>query len=72
VHTGVRWEDNIKKYIQEIGCKGVDWADVAFVRVQGAVSCEHGNESSGSIKFGEFPDKLMNYQLLRRDSVPCS
>ena len=47
----------------------MDWTDLAFVRGQGAGSCEHGNESSGSIKFGEFPDKPMNYQLLRRDSA---
>jgi len=24
-----RWEDNIKIYLQEVGCKGMDWIDVA-------------------------------------------
>jgi len=34
-------------------------------------SCEHGNETWGSIKFQEFLDQLSDYQLLK-DSVPCS
>jgi hypothetical protein len=29
-----------------------------------ARSCQHGNEHSGSIKGGEFPDQLCDYQLL--------
>ena len=62
----------LKKYLQEIGCKGVDWTDLALVRGQGVDSCENGNDSSGSTKFGEFPDKPINYQLLRRDFAPCS
>jgi hypothetical protein len=24
-----RWENNIKMYLQEVGCKGMDWIDVA-------------------------------------------
>ena len=24
-----RWEDNIKKDIQEVGCEGMDWIDLA-------------------------------------------
>ena len=24
-----RWEDNIKMYIQEVGCRGIDWIDLA-------------------------------------------
>jgi hypothetical protein len=24
-----RWEDNIKMDLQEVGCEGVDWIDVA-------------------------------------------
>jgi hypothetical protein len=32
-----------------------------------AGSCEHGNESSGSINGGEFPDQLRDYQLLKKD-----
>jgi hypothetical protein len=33
-------------------------------------SCEHGNEPSGSIKGGEFLDKLSDCQLLKKDSDP--
>jgi len=32
-----------------------------------AVSCEHGNEPSGSIKGAKFLDQLSNYQLLKKD-----
>ena len=24
-----RWEDNIKTYLQEVGCRGMDWIDLA-------------------------------------------
>ena len=24
-----RWEDNIKIYLQEVGCESIDWIDVA-------------------------------------------
>ena len=24
-----RWEDNIKMYLQEVGCGGVDWIELA-------------------------------------------
>jgi hypothetical protein len=34
-----------------------------------AGSCEHGKEPSGSIKVGEFPDYLSDYQLLKKDSL---
>jgi hypothetical protein len=33
--------------------------------------CEHGNETSGSIKGGEFLDYLSDYQLLRSESALC-
>jgi hypothetical protein len=35
-------------------------------------SCEHGNEPSGSIKGGEFLDKMSDYKLINRDSAPWS
>jgi hypothetical protein len=34
-------------------------------------SREHGNESLGSIKGGEFLDYLSNYLLLKKDSALC-
>jgi hypothetical protein len=32
-----------------------------------AVSCQHGNKISGSIKGGEFLELLNDYQLLKKD-----
>jgi hypothetical protein len=25
----LRWEDNIKMYLQEVGCRGMDWTEMA-------------------------------------------
>jgi hypothetical protein len=50
-----RWEDNIKMDLREIGFGDVDWIHWAQDR-ELADSCEHGNEPSGSIKFGKFLD----------------
>jgi hypothetical protein len=44
-----RQVNNIKMDLVEIGCKGVDWIQLAQDRV-------HCNESSCSIKAGEFLD----------------
>jgi hypothetical protein len=49
-----RWEDNINMELQEVRSGGLDWIDLAHDRG----NCECGNEPSGSIKCGEFPDKL--------------
>ena len=46
----LRWVDNIRMDLQEVGCGHVDWIG----RV--AEACECGNEPSGSIKCGEFLD----------------
>jgi hypothetical protein len=35
-----------------------------------AMSCEHGNEPSCSIKGGEFIDQLNEYQVFKKDSAP--
>jgi hypothetical protein len=43
-----RWEDNVKMDLQEVGCGGMDWIDVAQV----ADTCECGNETSGYINAG--------------------
>jgi hypothetical protein len=50
-----RWEDNIKMDLQEVGCSGMAWIELAPDR-QVAGTCECGNEPSGSIKCGEFLD----------------
>jgi hypothetical protein len=46
-----RLEDNIKVDLQEVGCGGIDWIELAQ-----AGTCECGNVPSGSIKCGEFLD----------------
>jgi hypothetical protein len=51
-----RRQDNIKMYLQEVGCGGVDWIELAQV----AGSCECGNEPSGYIKCGEILNWLTN------------
>jgi hypothetical protein len=48
-----RWEDNIRLDLREIGC-GQDASGSGQGSVAG--SCEHGIESLGSIKGGEFLD----------------
>jgi hypothetical protein len=45
-----RWVDNIKMNLREIGWSGMDWIDLAQNRDQWRRSCEHSNETSGSIK----------------------
>jgi hypothetical protein len=49
-----RWEDNIKMYVQEVGCGGMDRYGLGKGQV--ACTCECGDEPSGSIKCGEFLD----------------
>ena len=51
-----RWEDNIKMDVQEVGCGGMGWINRAQDRVRWRTVFECGDESSGSIKCGEFLD----------------
>ena len=44
-----RWEDNIKMDLQEGGCEGMDWIELAQDRAR-----DSGKEPSGSIKCGNF------------------
>ena len=48
-----RWEDNIKMAIQEVGCGGNEWIELAQDRDRW---CECSYEHLGSIKCGEFLD----------------
>jgi hypothetical protein len=51
-----KWVDNIKVGFRDIGWDGKDWIDLAQDRGQWEGSCEHGNETSGSIKYWEVPE----------------
>jgi hypothetical protein len=48
-----RRQDNIKMDRQVVGCRGMDWIDLAQDREGGKA---RSNEPSGSIKHGEFFD----------------
>jgi hypothetical protein len=52
-------EDSIKMSIILIGCKGVEWINLAQDRYQ--VSCQHGSEYLGWIKRGESLGNLRHY-----------
>jgi len=48
------WEDNIKMDLKEIRWESVDLMNLALGQLAG--SCEHSNETSGSILGGDFLD----------------
>jgi hypothetical protein len=48
-----RWEDNIKVGLQEVGCGGMDWIELAQDK-QLAGTCECGTEPLVFIKCREF------------------
>jgi hypothetical protein len=52
-----RWDDNIKIDLQEVGCEGMDWIDLAqdWDRC-GGHTFAYGYDSWFSIKCGEFLD----------------
>ena len=49
----LRWENNIKINLREVGWESIDWIDLAQDR-EAAVSCKCVNKLSDSIKCGEF------------------
>jgi hypothetical protein len=77
-----RWEDNNKINLQEVGCGGMDWIELAQDRKKWralragsgqekvAGTCECSNELSGSIKCRKFLDYLRTCLLLKKDSAP--
>jgi hypothetical protein len=67
------WCVDWKLLLRRIGNKawvcGLDSAGSEYGPMAG--SCEHDNETSASMKGGEFLDGQVGY-LLKRDSAPCS
>jgi hypothetical protein len=65
-------EDNIKLDLREIDWRwhGLDSSGSEHGPLE--VSCEHGNEPSGSIKYLEILEWLHNWRLLKEGSTPWS
>jgi len=52
----IRWEDNIKMDLQEVGCGDMDWIDLAQDSDRQLGTCKCGNKPMGSIICEEFLD----------------
>jgi hypothetical protein len=63
-----RWVNNIKMDLRE---DGVVWTRLIWLRI-GPLDgcCKHGNETSGSIEYGEVIEYLHKCQLLEKSSTP--
>lgn len=62
-----RWEDNTKIDLKAVECEDVEGNNFPRNGVKWEAVVK-GSEYSGSIKFGEFLEKLSNCQLLKKDS----
>jgi hypothetical protein len=49
----------LKRAMKVIGCENADWIQLTLDPVAG--SCEHGNESSGSMKDARFLDQMSDF-----------
>jgi hypothetical protein len=61
---------NVKMDLREMGWGCMDWIDLAQDRGPVEVSFEHGNDSSGSIKYWQVLGWLHNRRLLKKGSAP--
>ena len=51
-----RWKDNIKMDLQEVGCEGTDWIELAQDRDRWRARVNAATNLQGFIIFGEFLD----------------
>ena len=58
--------------LQEVGCGCMDWIELARGQGHVAGTFECGNETWGSVKRGEFLDKLRTGYILKKDCAPWS
>jgi hypothetical protein len=54
----LRWEDNIKIDLQEVGCGNMDWIELAQGKRKVAGIFKRGNETSSLIKLKKFLDLM--------------
>jgi hypothetical protein len=66
----LRWEDTIKTDLTEIVWAGMVRINMTQSRNQWRGFCQHGNETSGSIKCWEILEKLSDWRLLKKDLAP--
>jgi hypothetical protein len=65
-----RWVECIKIDLREIGWDGVDWMEVAQDRDQWRVLVNTVMNLLVPCNCWEFPERLHNWQLLRKGSAP--
>jgi hypothetical protein len=64
--------DNVKMDLQEVGCRGKDWINLAQDRDRWQTLVNEVMNLRGSIKYGEFLAWLKIHSLLEKDSPPWS
>jgi hypothetical protein len=63
--------ENIKKTLKEWNVRV--WTGFSWLRMRpGGNFYEHDNETSGSVRGGEFLDHVSDYQIIKKDPVPRS
>jgi hypothetical protein len=67
-----RWEDNIKMDLQEVGCGGMDWIEMAQDGIRWRALLNPLMTLRVPQNMGEFLDGLRTGSLLKNDSAPWS